>query len=303
MVQTLTSDKAFYAFSKDNPAVMTVAQGEPFIIETMDCFGDQVHSPEQTMDALDWDHINPATGPVWIEGVKPGDLVRVRITSLEVRGHATMCAIPGDGALADFVSPETTIVENVPGAIVLPTARGPLTLPAQPMIGVIGLAPAGDPVANGTPDKHGGNMDCRLIGEGTTLYFRAEVEGGLFGCGDCHSLMGDGEVLVCGAETPATVGIVADVVDAPGLPTPFFENEDIYSVIVAAGSVDEAYKQACAAFLGFLTDVVGLTVNDAGRVMTLVGDLKFCQVVDPQVTVRFELPKSVLGQLGFTGIG
>ncbi|MDR1799894.1 MAG: acetamidase/formamidase family protein, partial [Bifidobacteriaceae bacterium] len=236
-------------------------------------------------------------------GVKPGDIVRVKITSLEVRGHATMCAIPGDGALADFVSPETTIVENVPGGIVLPTAHGPLTLASQPMIGVIGLAPATGAVPNGTPDAHGGNMDCRLIGQGTTLYFRAAVDGGLFGCGDAHSLMGDGEVLVCGAETPATVGLVIDTVPVPALPTPFFETEDLYAVIVAAGSVDQAYKQACALFLGFLTDVVGLTVNDAGRLMTLVGDLKFCQVVDPQVTVRFEFPKAVLAQLGFGGIG
>lgn len=303
MTVTLSSDHAFYAFDATVPAALMVPQGIEFVLETMDCFGNQV-TDAAGLESLDWEHINPATGPVYIEGVEPGDLVRVRITSLRVGERGTLCALPGEGAMRSLITvPETTFVANTGDSVVLQTGQGEVILEAKPMLGVIGLAPApGTTVPNGTPGEHGGNMDCKLIGEGTTVYFRAAVPGGLFGAGDAHSLMGDGEVLVCGAESAAVASFIAEVVDAPALPTPFFETDEVYSVIVAASTTDEAYARASELFLGFLKDIVGLSVNDAARLMTLAGDLKFCQVVDPQLTVRFEFPKSVLRQLGFAGI-
>jgi amidase len=301
-MKTLPDDRVFYAFEPGLDAAVTVAQGEEFTLSTRDCFANQLRSSTDTLEQLDWDRINPATGPVAIEGVLPGDLVRIRIRRLQPVGNAVMTTIPGSGVLDGIVEPSTTILENGEGTITLPTERGPLTLPAKPMIGVIGMVPAEGRVPNGTPGAHGGNMDCTLIGEGATLYLRAAVEGGLFGCGDAHSLMGDGEVLVVGAETPALVTLVADVVDEPELPVPFLENDDLYVAIASAPSSDEAFKLACDLMFGFLTIVVGLGANDAGRLMTLVGDLKFCQVVDPEITIRFEFPRSVLTELGFLGI-
>ncbi|MDR1183229.1 MAG: acetamidase/formamidase family protein [Coriobacteriales bacterium] len=299
---TLSDNHAFYAFEPGLTAALSVAQGDEFTLATRDCFANQLRSSTDTLEQLDWDRINPATGPVRIEGVQPGDLVRIQIRRLQPVGNAVMTTIPGSGALSGITEASTTIVENGNGTITLPTERGPLTLPAKPMIGVIGLAPAEGKIPNGTPGVHGGNMDCTLIGEGATLYLRAAVEGGMFGCGDSHSLMGDGEVLVVGAETPALVTLVADVVDEPKLPVPFLENDDLYAVIASAPSSDDAFKLACDLMFGFLTEVVKLSANDTGRLMTLVGDLKFCQVVDPALTVRFEFPRSVLAQLGFTGI-
>jgi amidase len=70
-------------------------------------------------------------------------------------------------------------------------------------------------------------------------------------------------------------------------------------VIASAATVDEAYKMAVDEMHGFLTGIVGMTVNDAAMLMSLVGSLKFCQVVDPLMTVRFEFPKSVLADYGF----
>ena len=84
-----------------------------------------------------------------------------------------------------------------------------------------------------------------------------------------------------------------------GLPTPFLENDDLVAVISSAETVDEAYKMAINRMLGFLVDVAGIPTNDAALLMSLVGNLKFCQVVDPLMTVRFEFPKSVLREYGF----
>ena len=301
-MKTLGHDQVFYAFEPTLKPVLTVGQNEEFSLSTLDCFANQLSSNEDTLDDLDWDRINPATGPVAIEGVKPGDLVRIYIKKIELAGKSVMTTIPGAGAISGITEASTCVMDNENGVLTVPTEKGNLQFPLKPMIGVIGLAPKEGSIPNGTPGKHGGNMDCTLIGEGVSVYLHAAVDGGLFGCGDVHALMGDGEVLVCGAETPAIVTLSADVVDVPQLPTPFLETEDLYVTIATAITSDIAFKQAVDNMFGFLTEIAGLSQGDAGRLMSLVGNLKFCQVVDPEITVRFEFPKSVLTEMGFTGI-
>ena len=180
------------------------------------------------------------------------------------------------------------------------TYKGKVVVKQKPMLGVIGVAPAEGTVPNSTPGPHGGNMDCTLITSNTRLYLTVAVEGALFGCGDMHAVMGDGEVVVCGAETPGEVTLTTQVVDIPGLPTPFIENDEVVAVIASAETTDEAYKMALDMMHGFLTNVAGIPVNDAAMLMSLVGNLRFCQVVDPLLTVRFEFPKSVLADYGYT---
>lgn len=302
-MKSLNSDQVFYAFAPTLTPLLTVAQNEPFSLETRDCFANQLCSDKDTLDNLDWDAINPATGPVAIEGVKPGDVVRIDIKKLEMTANSVMTTIPGSGAISGITEASTRVMANEGGVLSVSTEKGALSLPLKPMIGVIGLAPAEGSIPNGTPGMHGGNMDCNLIGEGASLYLHAAVAGGLFGCGDAHALMGDGEVLVCGAETPARVTLAASVVELPRLPTPFVETEELYATIVSAKSSDEAFKQATDNMFAFLTGIAGLSQGDAGRLMGLVGNLKFCQVVDPEITIRFEFPKAVLAELGFAGIG
>jgi amidase len=167
------------------------------------------------------------------------------------------------------------------------------------MIGVIGVAPAETPVPNGTPGMHGGNMDCTLIGEGASLYLTAGVDGALFGAGDLHAAMGDGEIVVCGAETEGEVRFRAQKADLPGLPTPFVENEEVVATIYSADTIDEAVQGAIHRMADFLTGIAKMPLNDAGMLMSVAGALKFCQIVDPKKTVRFEFPKRVLKEYGF----
>jgi len=302
-MKTLNHDHVFHAFAPTLTPVLTVAQNEQFSLNTLDCFANQLCSDEDTLDDLNWDTINPATGPVAIEGVKQGDVVRIDIKKLEMAGKSVMTTIPGAGVISGVTEASTRVMDNDNGVLSISTEKGNLQLPLKPMIGVIGLAPVEGSIPNGTPGKHGGNMDCTLIGEGASLYLHAAVDGGLFGCGDVHALMGDGEVLVCGAETPACVTLSAAVVDVPQLPTPFVETDELYVTIATAKTSDIAFKQAVDNMFGFLTGIAGLSQGDAGRLMSLVGNLKFCQVVDPEITIRFEFPKSVLAKMGFTEIG
>lgn len=299
----LSNNQVFFAFSKDTAPVLSVGQNEIFTLDTCDCFENRLKSDVDTLDKLDWDRINPATGPVLIEGVKPDDVVRIDIKKIELTGKSVMTTIPGAGIISGITEASTRVMSNNDGILRVTTAKGELKLPTKNMIGVIGLAPGEGSIPNGIPGKHGGNMDCNLVEEGASLYLEADVAGGLFGCGDVHALMGDGEVLVCGAETPARVTLAASVSAEMKLPTPFIETKDLYATVATAKTADEALQLATDNMFFFLTEIAGLSQGDAGRLMGLVGNLKFCQVVNPEITIRFEFPKAILTKQGFSGIG
>jgi len=297
MTTKITRDNVFFAFQPGLQPVAHIRQGEEIVMETHDCFEGQIRTQNDLVDNLDWNHVNPATGPVYVEGVKAGDILRIDLLNMEVGKQSSMVTIPGEGALGDVINKmETTILKLDGKEIVF---KDLIRAPIKPMIGVIGVAPETGKVATGTPGPHGGNMDCGLIGAGSRVYFTAGVDGALFGAGDFHAAMGDGEIVVCGAETSGEFRFKAQVVPLPGLPTPFVETADVVATIFSAATVDEAADGAIHRMAQFLTDLAGIPLNDAGMLMSLVGGLKFCQVVDPLKTVRFEFPKKVLADYGY----
>lgn len=299
MTNKVSRENVFFAFNPLLKPVITVKQGEEVVMETHDCFQGQLHTEADLIDKLDWDHVNPATGPVYIEGAKPGDVLRVDLLKLDVGPQSIMVTLPGEGALGDLITEMETAVLKLDGDNVV--FKDKVRISKKPMIGVIGVAPPGEPIPNGTPGPHGGNMDCILVTEGASLFFTVGVDGALFGAGDFHAVMGDGEVVICGAETPGEFRFKARVVDElQGLPTPFLSNSEVVATIYSAPTLDEAASGAVHAMARFLTDFVKIPLNDAGMLMSLAGDLKFCQVVDPEKTVRFEFPKDVLQQYGYS---
>jgi amidase len=293
----VTRDQLFFAFDPALKPVARMQQSEEGLLQTHDCFEGQIQTSADLLDTLDWSHVNPATGPVYIEGAMPGDILRVDLLEIKVGEQASMVAVPNEGVLGDVIKEmEITILMRDGNELIF---KDKLRVPTRPMIGVIGVAPASGSVPNGTPGPHGGNMDCTLIRQGSSVYFTVGVEGALFGAGDFHAAMGDGEIVVCGAETPGELRFRAEVVPLQGLPTPFVEVEDAVATIFSAPTVDEASQGAVHRMARFLTDFVRLPINDAGMLMSLVGQLKFCQVVDPLKTVRFEFPKWVLSAYGY----
>ena len=298
MAKKLTRDTVFYAFSADLKPVLEIEPGESVQMETHDCFCGQMQSEADTIDDLDWERVNPATGPVYIHGAQPGDVLAVEIKDVQVADQGAMVTIPGEGALGDIITEaETRIFRMEEGYAIF---NDKVRLPVKPMIGVIGVAPQGEPVPNGTPDAHGGNMDCTLIGAGCTVYLPVNTEGALLGMGDMHSVMGDGEIVICGLETPGEVVFSTRVLKETNLPTPFLETTDLVAAVHSALTIDEATDGAIHRMAQFLTEMVGMGVNEAGMIMSIAGELKFCQVVDPMKTVRFEFPKSILSAYGFS---
>ena len=297
MATQISRDQVFFAFGPTLKEIISIPQGEEVVMETHDCFEGQIQTTRDLLDSLDWSHVNPATGPVFIEGARPGDVLRIDLINVSVGNQSSMVTLPGEGALGDVITDmETSILKVENNQVVF---KNKVRVPLRPMIGVIGVAPADSEVPNGTPGPHGGNMDCTLVTTGSSIYFTVGVEGAMFGAGDMHAAMGDGEIVICGAETPGVVRFKAEVVDMKGLPTPFIETDDLVAVVYSAPTVDEAASQATHRMAQFLTDFVKIPLNDAGMLMSLAGELKFCQVVDPLKTVRFEFPKTILKEYGF----
>ena len=297
MATQISREKVFFAFSPALKEIARIPQGEEVVMETHDCFEGQIQTTSDLVDSLDWDHVNPATGPLYIEGAKPGDILRIDLLNISLGNQSSMVTLPGEGALGDVITDmETAILKLEDNHVVF---KDKVRVPMRPMIGVIGVAPADGKIPNGTPGPHGGNMDCTLVTAGNSIYFTVGVEGAMFGAGDMHAAMGDGEIVICGAETPGVVQFRAEVVDLKGLPTPFIESDDLVAIVYSAPTVDEAASKVTHLMAKFLTDFVKIPLNDAGMLMSLVGELKFCQIVDPLKTVRFEFPKAVLEQYGF----
>ena len=151
----------------------------------------------------------------------------------------------------------------------------------------------------GTPGSHGGNMDNTAITTGATLYFPVAVEGALFGCGDMHAAMGDGEISVSGAEVAGYATVTLTALPDLHLVDPLIENGTHLGIIASAESLDAAADRAVHEMVDLLHDRTGVDEAELVMLLSLVADVQVCQMVDPQKTVRFMVPKYVLESLGF----
>lgn len=294
----LSDEKIFYAFSKDLEPALRVASGETVRIRTKDCFGNQVQTPEDELDSIDWDAINPATGPVYVEGAKAGGALKVAIERIELDPQTASCTGKDEGVYGDRLEAWSTRLCAIEGDELVWDDK--VRLPLDPMIGVIGVAPVGEPVNCGTPSIHGGNMDTTQIGAGATLYFPVAVNGALFGCGDMHAVMGDGEVSVSGAEVAGYATVTLTALPELALDTPLIETADEFGVIFSAPSLDEAADGAVHRMVDLVADRTGQDPADLVMLFSLCGDVRVSQMVDPNKTVRFMVPKRVLDAYGFS---
>lgn len=294
----LDDSKTLFSFDKDLEPVLKVPSGETVRIRTKDCFGNQLQGPEDQLSEIDWEAINPATGPIYVEGAVAGGTLKVHIDNIELDAQTSSCTGKDEGVCGDRFSDWATHFCKVEDGKVVWDER--LSIPLAPMIGVIGVAPEGEPVNCGTPGKHGGNMDNTAIAAGATLYFPVAVNGALFGCGDMHAVMGDGEVSVSGAEVAGYATVTLTALPELSVPNPLIENDTHFGIIVSAESLDKASELAVQQMVDLLASRTNESEADLVMLLSLVADVRVCQMVDPEKTVRFMVPKYVLDAIGFS---
>ncbi|MGG0936588.1 acetamidase/formamidase family protein [Brevibacillus centrosporus] len=277
-----------YTMSPDHSPTLHVESGSVVTFETCDCFEDQIQSADTPFGELDWNRINPASGPVFIEGAEPGDILAVHIQKIEINNRGVMVTGPNLGVMGFEL--QENVIKMIPiedGKAIL---SDKLQVPLNPMIGVIGTAPAKEAISCGTPGDHGGNMDCKQMREGTTLLLPVNVPGALFALGDLHAAMADGEVAVCGVEIAGEVTVKLDVIKGKSWPLPMAINEEHLMTIASEKELDKAADRAVINMVRFLHDELDLPKAEATFLLSAAGDLRVCQVVDPLKTARVELP-------------
>ena len=172
------------------------------------------------------------------------------------------------------------------------------SVPVHPMIGVIGVAPAGAAVPCGSPGPHGGNMDTQLIGEGATVYLPVFWPGALLAAGDMHAAMGDGEICGTGVEVAGSMQLRVGIRRDLELANPVVETAEAIATIASAETLDEAADRATRDMADLLLARLGLSPAAATMLMSAAGQLQVSQVVDPLKTARYAMSKEILASFG-----
>ena len=251
------------------------------------------------MRNLDFEPIHPLTGPVYVEGAEPGDVLAVTLHEIEIGAYGWSAIVPGFGFLADeFTEPYLKTFTIEEGQTAVEFAEG-ITIPLEPFPGVMGVAPDTDEMLSTIPPRaNGGNMDDPNLVAGTTVYFPVFVPGALFSLGDTHAAQGLGEVCGTAIEAPMRIVYEVNVIkNQPHIKEPQYETDDYYAVTAFAETIDEAAKKATRYMIDHLVATRGMDRADAYVLASLAADLKIAEVVDvPHVLVTMHLAKSIFGE-------
>lgn len=291
-LKTIENSKVIYKFKPELEPVEKVQHGEIFKVLTNDCFYGQITSEDQLLDNIDYSKINPATGPIYIEGAEPGDILKISIIKIKPASTGVAITVPNEGALGKRATKSLTMILNIEDGY---CDFNGIKLPIKPMIGVIGVATKKDEEQDtATPWKHGGNMDTTDICQGSTLYLPVNQQGALLALGDCHAIMGDGEICFTGCEIAAEVTLKTEVIKNKSIEWPLVETSD-YTMVVASGeTIDEAIESATEQAVDHMMKGLNITWEEAYILASLTLDIKISQIVDPKKTVRGAIPKYLL---------
>ena len=305
---TLHAHAHHHGWNNALPPKLTVAPGETVTFETVDSSGAQLSASSTLADlkALDFGRINPVTGPVFVDGAAPGDVLRVSVLEFAPSGWGWTANIPGFGLLADqFPDPALHLWKYDPGSLA-PAAFGTMArVPLKPFCGTIGLAPAAPGLHSIVPPRRvGGNLDLRDLSAGSELFLPVEVAGALFSVGDTHAAQGDGEVCGTAIESPMTVTLRFDLLRATELkfpravtPGPVTRHLDArgYEITTGIGpDLMQCARDAVAGMIDLLGSQHGMGAVDAYMLCSVCADLRINSIVDaPNWLVSLYLPRVV----------
>jgi len=287
------------AHNRWHPAIEPVARVSPGDEITFDCedgIGGQLDRASTHADAaqLDLGVAHPITGPVFVVGAAPGNVLEVEFLAYEPADFGTTPVIPGFGYLADLFTEPYLVKWDIDGGVARSDELPGVAIPQDMFAGVVGVAPSperlerfrereaallarGQPVADSMPEgafpasaadgirtipprETGGNMDIRQLVAGSKLWLPVDVEGALFSIGDLHFAQGDGEVCGTAIEVAGTVTVRFAVHDVPAPALPAYEtpgSRHVERSFATVGIPVEAGMDLNAAARAALLEMIG----------------------------------------------
>ncbi|HKV70478.1 MAG TPA: acetamidase/formamidase family protein [Gemmatimonadales bacterium] len=239
------------------------------------------------------------TGPIFVQGAEPGDVLEVRILAIHYAiGY-------GYNGCRGFVPENCT----TPGTRIIPldtagnVARldSGIVIPLHPFFGSIGDAPSPDSgrVSSNPPGVHAGNLDNRSLVAGTSLFIPVHASGALLEIGDGHAAQGDGEVDQTAIETSLLGRLQLIVHKDMHFTWPRGETPTELMTMGTDRDLTKATQIATQQMIEMLMQVKGLSRMDAYRMASMAADLHIAELVDQNVGVYMTIPKSVLGVTHF----
>jgi acetamidase/formamidase len=235
------------------------------------------------------------TGPVYVEGAEPGDVLEVKILSIDLPIDY------GYNGCSGFLRANCT---GGAGTVIIPLDRKAMTaswlpgivVPLKPFFGSMGVAPAPEigRVSSNPPGRHAGNLDNKELVAGSTLWIPVFVPGALFEVGDGHAAQGDGEVNQTAIETSLRGRLQLTVIKGKKLTWPRAETATDLIAMATDPDLRTATAAAIQEMVDLLVDLKGLTKTDAYRLTSIAGNVAITQLVDvPNLGVHVRMPKSI----------
>src|SRR6476646_6331390 len=260
-------------------------------------------------EKVDLRYVNPQTGPFYVEGAEPGDTLALHFVSMEpARDWGASAAIPFFGGLTstDRVATLQDALPDTTWIYELDRARNTVTfaaqhtelaveLPVEPMLGTVGVAPAGGEVRSSlVPDRFGGNMDTPQMRAGTTCFLGVNVEGALFSVGDGHYRQGEGEACGTAVEGAMTTTLIVELIKGGAPAWPRLEDDTHWMTVGSSRPLEDAWRIANAELVRWVAQLYGLHVMDAYQLCSQVALVPVANVVDANYSVVVKAPKAVL---------
>lgn len=236
------------------------------------------------------------TGPVFIEGLEPGDMLEIQIQDILIRSDYGVNSVwPGGGAIPDDVKTSEAFIYRYDKKKKFASFKEGIEIPLKPFFGVMALSPPADlgRISSIPPAFYGGNLDLKHLTKGTSLFLPVSVAGGLFTVGDCHTAQGNGEV--SGVAIEASLTLVAKFIAHKGkkIAQPRAETPTHFIAVGLDKDLRQAMKNATLAACNFIKDELGFTFNEALSITSTAVDFEVTQVVDQTVGVHAMIPKAI----------
>jgi acetamidase/formamidase len=275
-------------------------------MECVDSSGSQVH-PSMTLPeylAIDRNRIHALTGPIFVEGAEPGDVLQIDVLEIAHKGWGWSSVVEGLGFLKQRFSEPYFFVWQLDGGV--SRSLSPAVVPLRPFCGVMGVARGEDgEFRTRPPGPFGGNLDVRELSSGATLYLPVLNPGAIFSAGDAHAAQGDGEVCINGIECPVDATFRFHLHKNRTLAGPMVEaapekqnaDADAGSWIVVESATDaaDAARAATSRMIDLLAECWGFSEVHAYLLCSVAMNLRLSQVVnEPMFTVSASVPKHVL---------